>query len=178
MFSSFFSELSSLPINVIYTLGYLLGAIIILLLAKKTIHTVVMSVDDGDDTIDSSLEQRARTLGGLTRNIIKIVVWGVVVTMILSQWGVNIAPILTGAGVLGLAVGFGAQTLVKDIVTGFFILFENQYNVGDKIEVAAVAGEVLTINLRTTVLKSDDGKIHIIPNSKIDKISKHIQPNP
>ena len=91
--------------------------------------------------------------------------------MILSQWGVNIAPLLAGAGILGLAVGFGTQTLVKDIVTGFFILLEGNYNIGTEIEIAGVKGEVKKINLRTTVLEADKGIIHIIPNSKITDIA-------
>ena len=92
--------------------------------------------------------------------------------MLFSLWGVDIAPLLAGAGVVGLAIGFGSQALVKDIVTGFFILFENQFNVGDTIEASGKKGRVQAINLRTTIIIGEDETKYIIPNSSITMIAK------
>ena len=140
--------------------------------SSKLIKLIVKQVDDGDDTKDSPLEKRANTLGSIARSVLYFTIWSVSAMMILSAWGINIAPILAGAGIVGLAIGFGAQSLVKDIVNGFFILFENQFNVGDNIKIADKEGEVVAINIRTTILKDKEKKIHIIPNSKITVITK------
>jgi moderate conductance mechanosensitive channel len=158
--------------NLIYTAGFIIGGVVVVGIVRQLIKTAVKRVDDGDDERDTMLEQRARTVGAIANNTAGIVVWGIVITMALSRWGVNIAPILAGAGVVGLAVGFGAQSLVKDIVTGFFILFENYMNVGDKVEIAGKNGTVVSMNLRTTVLHAETGETIIIPNSKIDTIVK------
>ncbi len=118
---------------------------------------------------------RIKTLRGLVKNLIGITIGSIAFVMILSKWGVNIVPILTGAGILGLAIGFGSQTLVKDVVTGFFILLENQYNVGDYVEITGVKGRVRRMNLRTTILKDEDGTVSIIPNSSIVKVVKYTE---
>lgn len=117
------------------------------------------------------LTGRAKTLQSIANSALGITLYTFGILMILSQWGVNIAPLLAGAGILGLAVGFGTQTLVKDIITGFFILLEGNYNIGTEIEIAGIKGEVKKINLRTTVLKTGKNTIHIIPNSKITDIA-------
>jgi small conductance mechanosensitive channel len=91
--------------------------------------------------------------------------------LVLGEFGVDLKPILAGAGILGLAVGFGAQTLVKDVITGFFILLENQIRVGDTVTAAGCTGVVEAVNLRTTVLRDQDGTTHIIPNSAITVVN-------
>ncbi|MGB2696402.1 MAG: mechanosensitive ion channel family protein, partial [Candidatus Zixiibacteriota bacterium] len=83
------------------------------------------------------------------------------------ELGLDIGPILAGAGILGLAVGFGAQTLVKDVISGFFILMEDQYRVGDVVEVAGIGGLVEQMSLRVTILRDLEGKVHYIPNGSI-----------
>jgi small conductance mechanosensitive channel len=90
---------------------------------------------------------------------------------ILSELGLDLKPILAGAGIAGLAVGFGAQTLVKDLIHGFFILLENQFRVSDVIRTAGVEGAVEAINLRTTVLRDNEGRVHVIPNGSIDVVT-------
>lgn len=120
--------------------------------------------------------QRLLTLQTVVENITSIGVWTVAGLIILSAWNVDITPILTGAGILGLAVGLGSQTLVRDLVSGLFVLVENQYNVGDRVEVAGVVGTVRRINLRTTILKGEDDSMHIIPNSQITKVTKNLPP--
>ena len=89
--------------------------------------------------------------------------------MALKRIGLDITPILTGAGLLGLAVSFGSQTLVRDLISGFFIIVENQFNVGDKVKIANIEGKVIAINLRTTVLENKHQRIYI-PNSEIKNV--------
>ena len=90
--------------------------------------------------------------------------------MSLTSLGFNITPLLTGAGILGLAISFGAQTLVKDLISGFFILFENQFNVGDTIKIDTFEGIVYKITFRTTILKNKDNNFIYIPNSNTQKV--------
>src|SRR4030043_732791 len=87
--------------------------------------------------------------------------------MLLSEVGINIAPVLAGVGIIGIAIGFGAQSMVKDIIAGLFILVENQYRKGDVVKVADVSGLVEDINLRRTVLRDLDGIVHVVPNGEI-----------
>ena len=91
--------------------------------------------------------------------------------MILSTLTINVSAVLAGAGIVGLAVGFGAQSLVKDIITGFFIIFEDQFSVGDYIRVGQFEGTVEEIGLRTTKIKSWTGELHIIPNGNILEVT-------
>lgn len=150
-----------------------------IIVVSYIVHVVLTSfVNKITDAIASHGEEqgknhpRVKTLRGLVKNIIGIAVWSIAFVMILSKWGVNILPILTGAGILGLAIGFGSQTLVKDVVTGFFILLENQYNVGDYVKIGDAQGRVKRVNLRTTILKDDEGTISIIPNNAITRVTK------
>lgn len=118
-------------------------------------------------------EGRPKTLGHFLQNALTAVIVFITLSTALSKIGVDITPLIASAGVLGLAVGFGSQTLVKDVVTGFFILSENQYNIGDEVEIAGVKGLVREIKLRTTTLVDENGTVHIIPNSTITRVSKY-----
>ena len=158
--------------NMIYSGAIALIAILARIASGFIIKSLVKRLEDNDPEATSSLEQRAYTLASLARNIANVLILGTAGIMILSQWGINITPILTGAGILGLAVGFGAQALVKDVVTGFFILVDNQYNVGDRIKIAGHEGKVISMNIRTTILMGNDGKKYLIPNSQISTIEK------
>jgi small conductance mechanosensitive channel len=91
--------------------------------------------------------------------------------MILNQFGIRLEPILAGAGVVGLAIGFGAQSLVKDVITGFFIIFEDQFAVGDIVQIGTYKGTVEEIGLRVTKLKSWTGEVHFIPNGTINQVT-------
>jgi small-conductance mechanosensitive channel len=121
-------------------------------------------------------KQRVKTISNLIINSSKIVINFIVLVMILSELGVNIAPLLTGAGILGLAVGFGAKSLVADLIAGFFIIFESQFNVGDTIKAAGHEGRVVRITLRTVTLKDKDKNRHIIPNSAIKSVTRYPSP--
>lgn len=113
-----------------------------------------------------------KTIRSLLTNIISIILFSVAIMIILSQWGINIGPILTGAGILGLAFSFGAQTLVKDLIAGFFIFTENQFNIGDKVKIGTYEGEVHKMTLRLTILKDAYGNLIYIPNSQISTVVK------
>ncbi len=115
--------------------------------------------------------KRANTLGALIHNVIGALVGGIAVLMVLQELNLNIMPLLTGAGIAGLAVGFGAQTLVRDIIGGFFLIFEDQVRVGDVAEIDGTSGLVERIGLRTIVLRDLSGTVHIIPNGGIAKLS-------
>lgn len=159
--------------NLIGTAIYIVIAIIVKIIADKAINIVVTKIHDKDETSISKLEQRITTIKSVLQNAVSIAIGGITITMLFSLWGVDIAPLLAGAGVVGLAIGFGSQALVKDVVTGFFILFENQFNIGDTIEISGKKGKVKAINLRTTIIKGDDGATYIIPNSSISLITKY-----
>jgi moderate conductance mechanosensitive channel len=122
---------------------------------------------DAEDGPLPDLRRRSRTLASVLRGTIIVVIWTVAAISVLDQGGVQVAPILAAAGIAGIALGFGAQSLVRDILAGFFILLENQYDVGDVIRVAGVVGSVEAVNLRTTVLRDEDGSRHVVPNGEI-----------
>jgi small-conductance mechanosensitive channel len=111
--------------------------------------------------------KRARTLGAVISKVMTVVVLGVATLMILQQFNIDITPVLTGAGIAGLAVGFGAQALVRDVISGFFLLLEDQVRVGDVAAINGTAGLVEQLNLRTIVLRDGEGTVHVFPNGAI-----------
>lgn len=127
----------------------------------------------GQDTHVGEVERakRARTVGSLVRNVLTAIVLSLAGLTILREFGVDIMPVVTGAGILGLAVGFGAQTLVRDVISGFFLIFENHLRVGDVAEIEGTGGIVEAINLRTTVLRDLEGTVHVFPNGSFSRVS-------
>ena len=115
--------------------------------------------------------KRARTLGSVLSSVTTVVVLAVAFLMILDELGINIGPALTGAGILGVALGFGAQTLVRDLIGGFFLIWENQVRVGDVVAMNGIGGLVEAINLRTTVLRDEEGTVHVIPNGAVTTLA-------
>jgi len=120
----------------------------------------------GDQT-EGEVNKRAETLSGVLVASLQAVIIAVVTFMMLSEIGLNIAPMIAGVGVVGIAIGFGAQSLVKDIIAGLFILLENQYRRGDVVKIADASGLVEDINLRRTILRDTDGVVHSVPNGEI-----------
>jgi small conductance mechanosensitive channel len=116
------------------------------------------------------MEQRAETLAGVAISMVRIVVWSVAMLLILDEFGLNLGPLLAGASIVGVAIGFGAQSLVKDFFSGFFILVEDQYAVGDLITIADQSGTVEEINLRVTRIRATDGTVWFVPNGEIRKV--------
>jgi len=117
------------------------------------------------------VEKRINTLIGIVHGIIKILLWSIFITILLNKFGVEIAPILAGAGIIGLALGFGAQELVRDYVSGFFILLENQIRTGDVAIINGTGGLVEKVELRTIILRDFSGVVHIFQNGKINSLS-------
>ncbi|GAP68786.1 small-conductance mechanosensitive channel [Bacteroidales bacterium 6E] len=116
-------------------------------------------------------EKRINTLTGILKGIGRIIIWAVFIMIILKRLGIDIAPILAGAGIIGLAVGFGAQELVRDFISGFFMLLENQIRTGDVARINGTSGAVESIELRTTTLRDFEGIVHIFQNGKINSLS-------
>ena len=119
--------------------------------------------------------QRAKTMGDLLKSVITGVLIAIFGTMILSQLGVNIAPIIASAGILGIALGFGAQSLVKDFLSGIFIIFEDQFGVGDVVDVGEASGTVEAVTLRITRLRDLDGTVWYVPNGEILRVGNKSQ---
>lgn len=119
--------------------------------------------------------QRAKTMGDLLKSVVTGVLIAIFGTMILSQVGVNIAPIIASAGIIGLALGFGAQSLVKDFLSGVFMIFEDQYGVGDVIDVGEANGTVEAVSLRVTRLRALDGTVWYVPNGEILRVGNKSQ---
>src|SRR5437868_11988291 len=115
--------------------------------------------------------QQFRTVTSVITSVGVFVIFFVAALEVLSLLGLNLGPMLASAGIAGLAIGFGAQTLVKDFINGFFILLENQYDIGDMVRIAGVKGTVERMNLRQTVLRDEDGTIHLVPNSAVQIVS-------
>ncbi len=116
---------------------------------------------------ETDRKKRVDTLAGLIGAVSKVVFWVVAVIMIVDELGINTAPLLASAGVVGIALGVGAQSLIKDFTNGLFIIVENQYRVGDFVQFDTVSGIVQAITIRTTILRDFDGNIHHVPNSSI-----------
>jgi moderate conductance mechanosensitive channel len=139
-------------------------------LVKQVARRIEMAVDDGDDNTLTEREQRGRTISQLLRSVGRVVLvfLGLLLTF---KVFIDITPILAGAGILGLAVSFGAQSLVKDVISGFFYLVEGQFAVGDVIEVAGKTGEVERMTLRVVMLRDLHGTLHTVPNGQIVTVS-------
>jgi small-conductance mechanosensitive channel len=159
---------------VIRTSGRVLGIWLLAWLAlwavKLAARRIEKSVDDGDDSVTTIREKRGRTVAQLLRSVGRVAIVTVAVLLTFNAF-INIAPILAGAGILGLAISFGAQSLVRDIISGFFILMENQFAVGDVIEAAGKNGVVEKMTLRVVVLRDLEGTRHVIPNGQLTVVS-------
>lgn len=141
---------------------------ILLWVIHKTIDRVVL---ERESKRLSTYGRRMTTVGKLMKNVASYVIYFIIAMLILSEFGIDLGPLLAGAGVLGLAIGFGAQSLVKDIITGFFIVLEDQFAVGDVIQTGQFKGTVEMIGLRTTRIQSWTGELHIIPNGMINEVT-------
>ena len=134
-------------------------------------NIIEREIEEEDPLVKRVREQRARTLASLLGNVAMIAIFVVVGLTILDILIENIGPILASFGIIGLAFSFGAQSLVKDVISGTFMLMEGQFGIGDVVRVADVAGMVEKITLRTTVLRDLEGVVHIIPNGEITRVS-------
>lgn len=156
----------------IFTLAALLVGIIVSYSSKKIINVLFLGVSRTMRSEHASA--KTQTIRSILKHSVDGVILILVLLIILSQWGVDIIPLLTGAGLLGLAISFGAQTLVKDIISGFFIILEDQYNVGDHIKVDKYEGDVYRITLRLTILRDKNENLIYIPNSQMTIVMRYL----
>jgi small conductance mechanosensitive channel len=188
-----FADRFSAPLRV---LVILLVAYVVVRLARRIIGRVVRRLESGetDDRIatfrrrtglallDSSDQmpsarriQRAQTIGVVLRSVVGVVVWTVALLTCLGELGINLAPLLAGAGIAGIAIGFGAQTLVRDFLSGLFMMLEDQFGVGDVIDVGEASGTVEGVSLRTTRVRDVEGVVWHVPNGEITRVGNKSQ---
>jgi len=156
-----------------------LHALIIVAGAYITLRIAHLSIErfkfraGGDRTDPANLERvrRAATLGSIVSSTVTAAVWFFAVLMVLRELAIDVVPLLTGAGIAGLAIGFGAQNLVRDVISGFFMILEDQVGVGDVARIQTVTGVVEEINLRTIVLRDADGTVHVFPNGTVTTLA-------
>jgi moderate conductance mechanosensitive channel len=154
-----------MPKIVLVVLGAFVVARLIRAIGRKTADLHIRRLPPGVRV------QQVRTVASVLTGICVFVVFFVAVLEVLFLVGLNLGPMLASAGIAGLAIGFGAQTLVHDFINGFFILFENQYDIGDNVRIAGVKGVVERMSLRQTVLRDEDGTVHMVPNSAVQIVS-------
>jgi len=148
------------------------GAFVIVKISKKPIEKIIRKFIVSDHFLSKEAEEkREDTLIRIFQGAITIVVWIVAGLMIISELGVSVGPLLAAAGIAGLAFGFGGQYLIRDLISGIFILFENQYRVNDVICLDNACGLVEDISLRLTTLRDLDGNVHHIPHGEIKKVT-------
>jgi small conductance mechanosensitive channel len=167
--------------------------IVLAVLARYLLHRVIYRVVEGstgarvsrlvsrapalarDGSAAARSAQRARTIGSVLRSMSSVVIGTVAAVMVLAEFNVNLAPILASAGIVGLAVGFGAQNLVRDFLSGMFMLLEDQYGVGDIVDVGVASGEVEAVGLRITTLRDGNGTVWYVRNGEILRVGNKTQ---
>lgn len=155
-------------------IAIIVGAYLVQRLAGILIDKIIRKAIVADKFLRPEAEKkREDTLISVFKGTFKAIIWAAVILMIVSELGINIGPLLAGAGVIGLAIGFGAQYIIRDFLVGLFIILENQFRVGDVICIDSTCGMVESINLRMTVLRDADGVVHHIPNGEI-KIASNL----
>ncbi|MCS6316763.1 MAG: mechanosensitive ion channel family protein [Nitrospira sp.] len=158
-----------LRVGLVFVVGYI--AIRFARLGLQQLERVMILTSDDSDQQSGTAQKRAATLTGILRTIALTAIWAIVIIESLQVVGLDIAPILAGAGILGLAVGFGAQNLVRDLISGFFIILEDQIRLGDVAVINGTGGLVETITFRTIALRDFSGVVHIFPNGGINTLS-------
>src|SRR3954470_6464346 len=141
----------------------------------RVLHLAIKQLQNrighGHAITDQEWQRRAATITGLLESLVSVSIGFVAVLMLLRELSLDIMPILTGAGIAGLAIGFGAQNLVRDVISGFFLILEEQVRVGDLVKINGVGGLVEQINLRTIVLRDGEGAVQVFPNGTIGTLA-------
>jgi small conductance mechanosensitive channel len=157
--------------EVLATIAVVTVALVIQWTVKRSIQRWSDRVEqryiESDDHSDRERGQRLVTLTSVMQILLKMIVWAIVILTVMGVWGIPMSPFIAVAATIGIAVGFGAQDLVKDVIAGFFILVEDQFGIGDVVSIAGVSGTVEAIKLRTTVLRDINGNAHHVPNGQI-----------
>ena len=138
----------------------------------RAMNKLIAKTDRGTE---NRAAERARTIGALLKNSINALTFIVAGAMILDQLGLNLGPLLTSAGVVGVALGLGAQTIVRDILSGLSMLIEDQYGVGDRVQLLDVSGTVVNVGMRITTIRDDNGVLWYLRNGEILKVGNHSQ---
>lgn len=149
----------------------ILALVINRLLKRLIIRAVRTAVKSDKNTPPDAEKKREDTLIRIFTGALNIIIIIVAVMMIVGELGIEIGPLIAGAGIVGLAVGFGGQYLIRDIITGLFLMLENQYRIGDVVDIEGLSGSVEDISLRKTTLRNLDGIVHHIPHGSITKVS-------
>jgi moderate conductance mechanosensitive channel len=147
------------------------GAAIVIRAANLAIENLQQRLSSRHTESDLEWQRRASTLGGILTSLVTVTVWFVAVLMVLRELSIDVVPILTGAGIAGLAIGFGAQNLVRDVISGFFVILEDQVRVGDLARINGVTGTVEQINLRTIVVRDTEGAVQVFPNGTVTALA-------
>lgn len=142
----------------------------ILVFARRIVRHFVGLFFKRASAVAKKERRRLKTVESLLSNVAVYTIYVIVGLLILKEFGVDTTPLITGAGIIGLAFSFGTQSLVKDLIYGIFIIVENQFNVGDEVEIAGLKGKVKKMSLRTTVLEDEEGNLIFIPNSEVKKV--------
>jgi moderate conductance mechanosensitive channel len=158
---------------IVQLLAILIVFLIVKAIGKRVIHNAFQRFSEREDVSQG----RAKTLEGLTKNIFSYVLGFIFFVMVIEVFNYDATALLAGAGVIGLAIGFGAQGLVSDVVTGFFLLLEKQIDVDDYVTTGSFSGIVESIGLRTTEIRGFDGTLHYLPNRQITSLSNHSRGN-
>ncbi len=163
----------------------LLSAWIVLLVARRMVRRILAHAvrrssgspaEDSKSPIATRHVQRLEALGTILDSLLRVVVWSIAIFVIIgSTFGISLAPLLAGAGILGVALGFGAQDVVKDFLSGFFIIVEDQYGIGDIVDVGEATGTIESISLRTTRLRAVNGTVWHVPNGEIRRVGNMSQ---
>ena len=145
-------------------------------ISKVFISKLIKALIKKSETLSQDIkiqEERGNTLLKVFNSTLKIVIWIMAILMVLPEVGVNPAPLLAGAGLVGLAIGMGSKNLVQDYLSGLFILLEDQYRAGEEVEIGGIKGKVVEFSLRKTILENPEGITHYIPNGQVTKVSNH-----
>jgi moderate conductance mechanosensitive channel len=155
---------------VILTGAWLVSFVSRRLLRRLRAHAV-RSMDRHGEINEVELEKRAATVGAVLTTVVRVVIWMIATVMALRALTFDIQPLLAGLGVVGLALGLGAQTLIKDFIGGLLLLMEDQIRIGDSVVINGISGVVEELNLRTAILRSENGAVHVISNGAINTLS-------
>jgi moderate conductance mechanosensitive channel len=149
----------------------IIGAAVIVRAARLVISRLERRLGHSHSERDLEWQRRASTVGGILTRLVTVTVWSLAALMLLRELSIDVLPILTTAGIAGLAIGFGAQNLVRDVISGFFMILEDQVRVGDISRINGVTGVIEQVNLRTIVLRDGEGAVHVFPNGTVTALA-------
>lgn len=138
-------------------------------LIRKIGERVLMHMEKGGK--DATVHARGKTIGSVISTTGNMILYTIAILMLLDALNVKTTAILTGAGLIGLAIGFGSQAIIKDFISGLFVLIEDQYRIGERVKIGALEGDVRKITMRLTTLQGDSGEMHFIPNGTVTGVT-------